>query len=241
MLLLSSEQLSVQSFALFYSLPSHRMFTSRAEFRLHLRPDNADSRLTPLGHEAGCVTQKRFHEFTRQSMILSEAEATLKDFRRTLGAWKDRLPWLNVRPNHPKLGNIKSAWDIMKRNEIVTWEKLTPGLEDNERSDLDHRLSSCHCGPLRLQIACMYEDFLAKQLDEMNRVIADERLELPETLDYASATGLKGLSAGMVEKLEAAKPATLGAASRIQGITPSALVLIMNHAKKMRTNVACAE
>ena len=123
---------------------------------------------------------------------------------------------------------------MMKRNDIVSLEKLKGGLDVGLRHSLVDQLASCHCGPLRLQISCMYEDFIARQLDEINRVIADERLQLPETLDYSAAC-LQGLSAEVVEKLEAARPATLGAASRIQGVTPSALVLIMNHVKKNLT------
>ena len=209
-----------------------RMFTSRAEFRLHLRPDNADSRLTSAGyHDAGCVTQKRFQEFSRQQRILEASEAALRDFSLTLGEWRRRLPALNVKES--RVNVRKSAWEILKRNEMMDWAKLEGGLPTELRDSLFADLSSFHCGPLRLQIACLYEDFVAKQIEEINQVLADEQLELPEALDYA-AVGLNGLSAEVVEKLELARPATLGAASRIQGVTPAALVLLMKHVKRKR-------
>ena len=207
-----------------------RMFTSRAEFRLHLRPDNADSRLSSLGfHDAGCVSPERFREFSRQKRILEASEGALRYFSLTLGEWKRRLPVLKVKETRE--ATRKSAWEILKRNEIVEWANLEPGLPAELRNSLSADLSSCHCGPLRLQTACLYEDFVAKQIEEINQVMADERLELPEALDYA-AVELNGLSAEVVEKLDAARPATLGAASRIQGITPAALVLLMKHVKR---------
>ena len=72
------------------------MFTSRAEFRLHLRPDNADSRLTPLGFDAGCVSESRYQQYQDQRRKLDDAETRLREFRLSLGEWKHRLPWLSV-------------------------------------------------------------------------------------------------------------------------------------------------
>lgn len=212
------------------------MFTSRAEFRLLLRPDNADSRLTSIGfHDAGCVTQTRFDEFSRQRRILEASEAALRGLVMTLGEWKKRLKALNVKESRTLIK--RSAWEILKRNEIVEWSNLEPGLPTETRNSLASELASCHCGPLRLQIACLYEDFVEKQIEEINQVLADEQLELPEALDY-SAVELDGLSSEVVEKLEVARPATLGAASRIQGVTPAALVLLMKHVKRKRLQLA---
>merc|ERR1712087_279982 len=203
-----------------------------AEFRLHLRPDNADSRLTSLGfHDAGCVSPHRFEEFSRQKRILEASEAALRDFSLTLGEWKLRLPALHV--NESRESTRKSAWGILKRNEIGEWTNLESGLPTELRNSLSADLSSFHCGSLRLRIACLYEDFVAKQIHEINQVLADEKMELPETLDY-EALAREGLLSEAVEKLEVARPATLGAASRIQGITPAALVLLMKHVKRKR-------
>lgn len=207
----------------------YRMFTSRAEFRLHLRPDNADMRLTEMGFQEGhCVSEERYQKYLINKQSLEHCQGVLKDFRLTLGEWKQIFP-MEIKEKHSLVK--KSAWEILKRSEIRDVGQFETLMKTHFGTDLDS-LTSCPCGMERLRILAVYEQYLKNQKHLMNEVERDEHLVLPENLNYDSSD-LSGLSTEIIEKLGETRPMTLGAASRIQGMTPAALVLLLKHVKRM--------
>jgi tRNA uridine 5-carboxymethylaminomethyl modification enzyme len=191
----------------------YRMLTARAEYRLRLRADNAEVRLTPDAIALGCVGRERLVHFRKVqrgraeienllasvhgAAALADAGASVRDdgVKRTLADWL-RFPEVDA--------------DILCR--IVPELKASPRIE-LERAVQDHR----------------YAPYVARQLGEIVRLHSDEAVSIPADLDFST---IAGLSNEMVERLSLARPATLGAASRIRGITPAALAAILVHARR---------
>ena len=194
----------------------YRMFTSRAEYRLSLRADNADLRLTGRGIALGCVGPERARRFEARRRALAEAEARI----RRLGGSPAALAALGFRVNAD--GRRRSAFDLLGYRD-VDWERIAaawPGLADIP-ADIAGQLS----------IEAVYAAYLDRQAADIRAYRKDEALRLPETLDYRS---VHGLSAEARERLAAARPATLGAAGRMQGITPAAVTLLLRHVQRAR-------
>ncbi|MEQ8388705.1 MAG: tRNA uridine-5-carboxymethylaminomethyl(34) synthesis enzyme MnmG [Alphaproteobacteria bacterium] len=192
----------------------YRMFTSRAEYRLTLRADNADQRLTPKGLEIGCIGREREAAFGEKATALAAAREILSDLQATPsqlarqgfaapqdGVRRTALDWLGF-PN--------IAWA-----DLVT---LWPGIG---------RISAEIAEQFEIEAA--YAGYLQRQANDIAAFRRDEALELPGDLDYA---GIGGLSAEVRQKLETARPATLGAAGRISGVTPAALVALLRHVRR---------
>jgi tRNA uridine 5-carboxymethylaminomethyl modification enzyme len=191
----------------------YRMLTARAEYRLRLRADNAEARLTPLAIRAGCVSEarRRHVEASRRERAkveellshgfsgstLSEAGVDVRDdgVRRSLAEWL----------RFPELG----------RDGLM---RLVPELRGAGSAELDEAIQDHRYAP-----------YIARQQAEIARLRSDQAVRIPMDLDYG---GIAGLSNEMVERLSAARPATLGAASRIRGITPAALAAILVHARR---------
>ena len=198
----------------------YRMFTSRAEYRLILREDNADMRLTEKGREIGLVDDHRWSVFEAKREAIAQEEQRLKD------TW--------VRPGTP-LGEAVMA----KFNTPLTHEyNLLNLLARPEVNYLD--LVAVTGGGIedelvaeQLEIKTKYAGYLDRQLDDIAKMRASEAVKLPADMDYAV---ISGLSKEIQQKLTAGRPETLGQASRIPGVTQAAVSLLMVHLKKRKAS-----
>lgn len=196
----------------------YRMFTSRAEYRLLLREDNADSRLTGIGREIGLVDDARWQAYN------TKMEAVEQELQRVRGQW--------IHPDHaatPKLNTFlknpvsreHSLEELIRRPEVsydqlMQVESLGPGLEDPIAAE-------------QVEIQIKYAGYIARQMDEIAKTQRHENTLLPVDLDFSK---ISGLSNEVVAKLTDARPETIGKASRISGITPAAISLLLVYLKK---------
>ncbi|CAI9551303.1 unnamed protein product [Staurois parvus] len=199
----------------------YRMFTSRAEFRMSLRPDNADMRLTLRGYEeAGCVSQKRYERTRVTKEMLEEGLDTLRSIKFASQKWQHLVPEAQISNNRV---NMLSALDVLRYNGVESGALFTVFPESlkkfSERPDIAQRL----------KIEALYEVHIAVQKKDIAEIRKDESLTLPEDLDYMSLD--TGLSIEVREKLTQSRPETIGAASRIQGMTPAAILNLLRYVK----------
>ncbi|ABS10490.1 tRNA uridine-5-carboxymethylaminomethyl(34) synthesis enzyme MnmG [Shewanella baltica] len=196
----------------------YRMFTSRAEYRLLLREDNADIRLTAKGRELGLVDDARWAEFSEK---LESIELELQRLR---GQWvhpnSPLIHALNPHLNTP-ISREASFEELLRRPEmdyskLMQIEGFGPGLEDPQAAE-------------QVQIQVKYSGYIQRQQEEINKAVRNENTGLPLTLDYKE---VPGLSNEVIAKLNNHKPETIGQASRISGITPAAISILLVHLKK---------
>ena len=192
----------------------YRMFTSRSEFRLSLRVDNADERLTRQGIAWGCIRGSRESQFLETSKQLNE--------------WRTALQTLTLTPNEAESyglainrdGIRRSAFELLSRPDIdmsrlaVIWPVL---------AEMPSRTAG------RIANDASYANYIDRQDQDIARFLRDEHIILGKTFDYAS---LSGLSNELLQKLTAVAPHTLGQASRIEGMTPAALLLLAASARR---------
>ena len=198
----------------------YRMFTSRAEYRLALRSDNADQRLTPKGQAIGCVSSERLRRFTAKDAALAAARLRLEG----LGGCPNDLQAKGLAVNAD--GARRSAFDLLAYPGITLLALM--GIWP-ELADLDPALGR------QLEIEALYTAPLRRQEADVRAFRRDESLALPGDLDYA---GLTALSAEVRAKLAKARPATLGAAGRISGVTPAALTILLAHVRRRQVRTA---
>jgi tRNA uridine 5-carboxymethylaminomethyl modification enzyme len=195
----------------------YRMFTSRAEYRLSLREDNADLRLTEQGRRLGVVDDARWQRFEAKCEALARERARLQSTWLRAAAVPDEVAM-------PVLGGAltrdASLMELLRRPE-VTYESLMT-LTGAGPQVVDPRVAE------QLEIQAKYAGYIERQQDEIDRHLRHEETGLPAELDYAA---VRGLSAEVRQKLERHRPATLGQASRISGITPAAISLLLVHLK----------
>jgi len=194
----------------------YRMFTSRAEYRLALRADNADQRLTPRGLASGCVGPERAAMFHVKHSALDAARARLKALTLSPAA-AVKAGW-TVNQD----GRVRSAWGYLSYKEITLAHLRTvwPELES-----LPDDIGA------QIEIEALYAAYLDRQSEDVAALRRDESLTLPESLDYDS---IGGMSNEVRSKLKAVRPMTLGQAARIEGVTPGALTALLGHVKRVR-------
>jgi tRNA uridine 5-carboxymethylaminomethyl modification enzyme len=225
----------------------YRMFTSRAEFRLHLRIDNADERLTPLGYQVGTIKQKDYEAFLEKKQRISAATKFLLETRLDPGARVGR-------EIYTRLGLMDggrftapaplTGAQLLKRSELaiddlMAWigeglrsdrKNGSPrplGEEGVQQSGTGERISRadvlCREEARRVETDFKYEGYLQQQERQMERMKRAEARRIPDWFDYHKVSGL---SREVLEKLTKVRPLTLGQASRIPGITPAAVSLV---------------
>jgi tRNA uridine 5-carboxymethylaminomethyl modification enzyme len=196
----------------------YRMFTSRAEYRLMLREDNADLRLTEIGRALGVVDDARWDAFNRKRDAVGTEQERLKSI------------WVNPRtlsPDHAErvLGKViereYTLSDLLRRPDVsyaalMTLPDAGPAVEDVIIAE-------------QVEVQAKYSGYITRQQDEVERREAQGSLKLPVDLDY---TGVRGLSREVQQKLNRHKPETIGQAARMQGMTPAAISLLLVHLKR---------
>uniref|UniRef100_A0A8D0FUP9 5-taurinomethyluridine-[tRNA] synthase subunit MTO1, mitochondrial n=1 Tax=Strix occidentalis caurina TaxID=311401 RepID=A0A8D0FUP9_STROC len=199
----------------------YRMFTSRVEFRMSLRPDNADARLTHRGfEEAGCVSQQRYEQAVKMKAALEDGIATLKSLQFSISKWSQLIPEVPISSSRK---SPVSAYDILQHPE-ANMEVLARAVPEPLGNLAQWRELAA-----RLKIEAAYEWCVVSQQQEIEEVRRDEALRLPEDLDYFAIDA--SLSAEVREKLDSNRPQTIGAVSRIPGITPAAIVNLLRFVK----------
>jgi len=203
----------------------YRMLTSRAEYRLSLRADNADSRLTPLGLAIGCINSKRKKSFSEKQFNIATAISLLENL--TISPTK--LAELQIAMKQD--GVVRSAFQLLSFPEI-NFEKLQK-IWPQEIAQIDEKTK------IQVTIDAIYKPYIRRQDQDIEILRQDENIKIPLNLDY---TKIQSLSNEVREKLNTARPANVGAALRIQGITPAAMmaviVYIQNNAKRENNHLA---
>ncbi len=195
----------------------YRMFTSRAEYRLLLREDNADFRLRDIGYKLGLVDEETYREFCRKKKKTEELVKRLNEVMiRPERSVQERLKELGTAP----IKNMISLAQLLRRSEVY-FEHLS--IFDNELKDVDEQIAS------DVETRIKYEGYIKRQEKQVEQIRRMEQIRIPADMDYAK---VHGLTTEAVEKLLRVRPVTLGQASRIPGITPASIVALQIHIKK---------
>ena len=199
----------------------YRMMTSRSEYRLLLRQDNADQRLTPMGYELGLISEERWQAYLlKQELIQNEIERLNK---LTFGPIKELSEMLQEKGTAPLSTGVHCS-DLIRRPQI-SYEDLAPF--DLERPKLPADVTE------QVEIQIKYEGYISKQLAQVQQMRRLENQELPEDIDYSTVRGLR-LEA--IEKLNKIKPANIGQASRISGVSPADVSVLLIYLEQLKYN-----
>jgi len=202
----------------------YRMFTSRAEYRLSLREDNADQRLTPIGRKLGLVDDIRWKAFSEKREMVELEKQRL------------RSTWINPkivaqaeaeRVLHKGIDREYNLYDLLKRPDVSYLDLSSLSKENGDLALTDPLQNSDLISQLEIEVK--YAGYVLRQQAEVERGVGNEVIRLPADFDYS---GVNGLSKEVQQKLNTHKPETIGQAGRIQGITPAAISLLLVHLKK---------
>jgi tRNA uridine 5-carboxymethylaminomethyl modification enzyme len=192
------------------------MFTSRAEYRLLLRADNADQRLTPLGIEVGCVSLKRKNIFEKKLERINSGFDLVKKNKISPNELAKKGVFINYD------GKKRTAFQLLSFKSIFFSDinRIWPETKSIEADVVE-----------QIEIESQYSGYLDRQREDINDFKKEEMLLLPKNLNYNS---VGSLSNEIVEKLSSIRPPTLGAASRISGVTPAAIIALLRFVKKQK-------
>lgn len=200
----------------------YRMFTSRAEYRLLLREDNADLRLTEIGREFGLVDDARWHAFAKKRDAIETEIARLKS------TWaspvSENIEKVNAILQNP-LSKDQNALDLLRRPEMnyaTLMQVFGPGVDDVKVAE-------------QVEIQAKYAGYIDRQQQEIEKAQRFENTEIPSDFDYSI---ISGLSSEIQQKLSTVRPTTIAMASRISGVTPAAISLLLIHLKKRTSKAA---
>jgi tRNA uridine 5-carboxymethylaminomethyl modification enzyme len=201
------------------------MFTSRAEYRLLLREDNADLRLTPVGRELGIVDDRRWASFENKREAVHEEQK--------------RLDGILLRPARLQKNDVEiiggalpkecRAGELLRRPELSYRDIISITPVGESRRIAEFSGEQREQVELQLEVQAKYAGYIERQQREIDRHAKQESLRLPGDIDYGS---VQGLSNEAKQRLESSRPETLGHASRLEGVTPSTVSLLLIHLKK---------
>jgi len=195
----------------------YRMFTSRAEYRLILREDNADARLTEVGRSLGLIDENRWRAFSEKQEIIAREEQRLSS------TWvqpdSSTAEKLNPKLKNP-LSREYNLADLLKR----------PELNINDIYDATDLKINHQQAKEQIEITAKYAGYIDRQQDDINKLRRHEKTKIPADFDFSSVSGL---SNEVKQKLNDAKPESLGRASRVPGVTPAAISLLLIFLKKL--------
>jgi tRNA uridine 5-carboxymethylaminomethyl modification enzyme len=203
----------------------YRMFTSRAEHRLLLREDNADVRLTALGRQLGLVDDERWTLFEAKQLAIGAQWARLQSRRFKPGQIPEE--WARRVLGGPSPARDQSAFELLRRPEVGHAQLIELDPELSIVAGLDDRLPAQVS--LDLEVQASYSGYIERAMDEIERARRHEELPLPPDLDYSR---LNALSNEVRQKLAAIRPATLGQAARVPGVTPAAVSILLVHLRR---------
>jgi len=192
----------------------YRMFTSRAEYRLVLRADNADQRLTPIGMKLGCVGAERYSAYAAKAEALEQARAQIRRLSMTPSELRRQGLAINADGIRRSAADLLAYPGIDLARLAAIWPELTA---------IPWAIAE------QLEIDGRYSGYLERQAEEIAAFRRDEALKLPHDLDYDA---IGSLSAEIRSKLRVCRPETLGAAARVSGVTPAALVALLRHVRR---------
>lgn len=198
----------------------YRMFTSRAEYRLMLREDNADLRLTEIGRELGMVDDNRWAQFSEKVELVEKERQRLRNI--WVHPQADNLSEINGLLNTP-LSKEANGEDLLRRPEMTydilkNITRFAPGIDDSKPQAAE-----------QVEIQVKYEGYISRQKEEIEKQLRNENAALPIDLDYKQVSGL---SNEVIAKLNDHKPTSIGQASRISGVTPAAISILLVWLKK---------
>lgn len=203
----------------------YRLFTSRAEYRLLLREDNADSRLSPIGYDVGLLNEKDYVAFCKKQQFIDEGEELLES---TFVKPNQKVNRALAKESSTALKKKCSLADLLRRPELTIAQLTTLPLDSEATQELAKLNESLFKEEIQLRVK--FKGYIQRQHEQVARFKKMEAMVMSEDIDYSQ---LSGLSNEVVEKLSTIRPCSLGQASRISGITPAALSVLQIHLRKM--------